>query len=154
MNDLKNQTTATLCAALLASVSIFKSIVSANPQLQFTSRTVEIKVILNDPSGINIATNIPQSCADQLAAKLTAETTLGMTSKFVYDGFYSFVSQISSEDAGIGTITVLFDKKVLSKIIPGIVGGSSTIIEEQLLDYTFVNAGISSPTRRDEKDSK
>lgn len=154
LNDLKNQTTATLCAALLASVSIFKSIVSANPQLQFTSRTVEIKVILNDPSGINIATNIPQSCADELAAKLTAETTLGTISKFTYDGFNSFVSQISSEDAGIGTITVLFDKKVLSKIIPGIVGGSSTIIEEQLLDYTFVNAGISSPTRRDEKDSK
>jgi len=154
LNDLKNQTTATLCAALFASVSIFKSTVSANPQLQFTSRAVEIKVILNDPSGINIATNIPQSCADELAAKLTAETTLGTSSKFIYDGFNSFTSQIISTDAGIGTITVLFDKKVLSKIIPGIVGGSSTIIEEQLLGYTFVDAGISSPTRRDEKDNK
>jgi hypothetical protein len=153
LNDLKNQTTATLCAALFASVSIFKSTASASPAFQFTSRTVEIKVILNDQNGINIGTNIPKYCADQLASKLTAETTLGTHSNFVYDGINSFISQISSEDAGVGTITVLFDKKVLSKIIPGVVGGSPTVIEEQLLNYTFVDAGVSSPTRRDEKDN-
>lgn len=154
LNDLKLQTESTLCAALFKSVSIFKSLVLIDPEMQFTSRSIKINVILNDSNGINISKGIIKNCADELASKLKAEVSFGNVLNFDFDGVDSFVSEISSEDAGSGILTVLFDGKILSEIIPGIPGGESTKIVDQSKNYTFISAGVDSHVRRDERDSK
>ena len=122
--------------------------------MQFTSRSIKINVILNDSNGINISKGIIKSCADELASKLKAEVSFGNVLNFDFDGVDSFISEISSENAGSGILTVLFDGKILSEIIPGIPGGESTKIIDQFKNYTFISAGVDSHVRRDERDSK
>lgn len=148
LTDLQNQTTAAICGALLAGVSQFKSDYQLDTDLQFTTRPIEVAVSLRDAGGTILTTNIPETCADQLADKLSAEVTLGSISKFTYDGASLFKANLVSDVAGSGEITVLFDNKVLSIYQTG----TPSSIVENVKSYTFVDSGIAPPERRDETD--
>lgn len=148
LQDLKDQTLSALCGALLVAVSIFKSTISLDTDLQFTTRPIQVSVVLKDSTGTSISTSIPNECAGDLADRLVGEVTLGQISKFNYDGTNQFIARITSDAPGDGELTVLFDNKVLSKIIPG----NPTTIDENILAYTFIDGAIDTPVRRDASD--
>lgn len=150
LNDLKNQTSAALCATLLAAISQFKSTFNLSTDLQFTTKEINVSLTLKDASGSELTNNIPDTCAKQIEEKLTTEITFGNISPFKYDGNKLFTANLSSKFAGSGTIKVLYDNKVISTLSTNQDG--QTIIEEYSLDYTFVDETISSPVRRDETD--
>lgn len=150
LNDLKNQTSASLCATLLAAISQFKSTFNLDTDLQFTNKNIEVSLTLKDASGTELTNNIPETCAKQIEEKLTTEITFGKISAFKYDGSKLFKANISSDSAGSGNIKVLYDNKVLSVLSTN--SDNQTVIEEYSLDYTFVDSTISSPVRRDETD--
>lgn len=153
LGDLQNQTLATLCATLIASVSQFKSTIALETDLQFVTRPIEVTVTLKDSTGSNLGLGIPLDCAEQMANKLLAIVSFGEISSFEYDATLSaFVAQLTADQAGAGTIQVTFDSKVLSTVIPGVVGGSSSVIEPNELSYQFVAEMIEPPVRRDSTD--
>jgi hypothetical protein len=92
--------------------SRYKSTFFAEPQIQFTTQKIIIKVDLKDNSGTSLTSNLPESIANIIADKLSATITLGTRSNFVYDGSKYFVSEISSKKAGKGTISVIYDNQV------------------------------------------
>lgn len=153
LGDLKNQTLAAVCGAIIAAVSQFKSEVTLSSDVEFTTRAIQVNVLLKDPAGTNINSNIPSSCATAISDKLTGEVSLGEITNFSYDGSSSFEAKITSKTSGVGTLKVLFDGKIFSTLIPG-TGGNSSQIVEKILDYTFVDA-ISEPVvRRDNTDKE
>ena len=110
-------------------------------------------VTLKDSTGSNLGLGIPLDCAEQMANKLLAIVSFGEISSFEYDATLSaFVAQLTADQAGAGTIQVTFDSKVLSTVIPGVVGGSSSVIEPNELSYQFVAEVIEPPVRRDSTD--
>jgi len=153
LGDLKNQTLATLCSALIAAVSQFKSTIVIDTDVQFVTRPIKVSVTLKDTTGTNLGVGIPQSCADEMAALLSGEVTFGNISSFNYDTTSSnFKADLSAEESGSGIITVSFDEKIISLIATGVVGGAASAIEENEVSYQFIDATIEPPVRRDASD--
>lgn len=152
LGDLRDQTVATVCGAIIAGVSQFKSTIAIDTDVQFTTRNIKASVVLKDGSGTVISNNIPVSCASDIASRLKGEVTLGTISSFVYDGYTNFDALITSQEVGDGQLTVSFDNKVFSTVVSG-VGNNSSSIVENILNYTFVDAAIDSPVRRDSSDT-
>lgn len=153
LGDLRNQTLSTLCAALIAAVSQYKSSVTLDTDVQFTTRPIQVSVTLKDPTGSNLGLGIPQSCGDQMAALLTGEASFGQISEFSYDAASSlFLASLTADEAGDGVLTLTFNEKVLSTVTPGEVGGAATSIEETEVAYQFVDATVEPPVRRDASD--
>jgi hypothetical protein len=151
LTDLKEQCTAVVCGAVIAGASQFKSLMSLEPNLQFTSRAIVANVTLKDPSDTNIAKSLPADCRPDIQDKIKGEVTLGKISGFVFDPTTgSFNAQITSDKAGDGKLTVLFNNKVLSVIVPG--NGTSSSIEENSLPYTFIDTPSDTAIRRDQTD--
>lgn len=155
LSDLKNQTTATLCAALLAAVSQFDSEIAVDTNLQFTTRNIQAIVTLKSgalksaDTAVNIAVGIPEECGNAMAELLEGEVTVGTISKFRFNQTDSnFIADISSDIAGEGILTVNYNNKTLSTITPGTVGGNSTSIDEIQVNYQFIDGTIAPPVRR------
>ncbi len=151
LTDLQDQTLFAYCGAIVAAVSQFKSEATLDTDIQFTTRPIKTSVVLKDAAGTIISNNIPESCASDLAEKLTAEVTVGEISDFEYDGSQFFTAEITSKDAGTGTLTVLFNNKVFSTITVA-VGDTPTSITETETIYTFIDGTTESPVRRDAGD--
>lgn len=153
LGDLKNQTLTAVCGAIIAAVSQFKSEITLSSDVEFTTRSIQVNVLLKDPAGTNISNNIPTDCASSISEKLTGEVTLGEISKFSYNGSSSFEAQITSNVSGTGILKMLFDGKVFSSFVPGVDGNSSQIVEKEL-EYTFVDTAFEPIVRRDNTDKE
>lgn len=151
LDAFRNQTLDVITAAILTTGSQFKTEYFLDTDIQFTSRSIKVNVIVKDASGTSIVNNLPEICAIQIADKLLAEVTLGEVTKFIYDGSAGFTAEITSKNAGVGTITVLFNNKVIS-IYTLAANGNPSNISENIKTYTFVDATVSTPVRRDETD--
>jgi hypothetical protein len=151
LNDLKNQTTAVICSALNAGISQFKSTYDLSTDLQFITSSIRVFVSLRDFSGTLITRGIPDSCAQEIADKLSADVTFGTISKFSYDGESLFFADLTADQNGSGQITVSFDGKVLNTVVTGAAGEASSI-QENMKTYSFVDAKIEPAVRRDETD--
>ena len=153
LGDLKDQTSATLCATLLAGVSQFKSNIEVDNNLQFTSRPIIATVTLKDAIGTNLGTGIPQECGDQMAELLIGTVTFGEITDFSYKSASSnFQAEITAVKSGSGELTVTYDGKILNSIVSGVVGGISSSISPIEIAYQFVDATTEPPVRRDEGD--
>jgi hypothetical protein len=150
LTTLRDQTSAALCNAIIAAVSQFKSTIMLDNDVQFTTRKIEVTVVLNDPSGTSVSNRIPETCVPIIESKLLGYVTLGTITSFKYDGIGAFKAEITSDTAGSGEISVSFDGKVFNKTIADI--NTNTAIAENLLEYQFVDANVTSPVRRDETD--
>lgn len=152
LGDLQNQTSSSICSAIIAAVSQTKTELSLDSDVQFTSRPVKVQVALKDFTGSSLGLSIPDTCIPIIEEKLKGMVTFGLISDFKYDGVEKFVANITSKKSGQGTVTVSFEDKIfnLYKII-GENQPASEIVENSL-NYTFVAATVSSPTRRDETD--
>lgn len=152
LNNLRNETLAAICGAIIAGVSQFKSEIKLSEDVQFTTRSINVNVILKDAGGANIGANIPDSCLPEVLSKLKAEVTLGKVSDFTYNG-NSFDAELTSKSSGTGALNVNFNNKLFNKVIVG-VGTKSSSIVENILNYTFIDAVVEPVVRRDNTDSQ
>lgn len=153
LGDLRDQTLAALCGAIIAAVSQFKSEITLSTDIEFVTRPIKVQVFLKDPTSTNIGLNIPTSCATEVLNKLAGQVTLGNISEFSYDGSSAFNAEITSQQPGSGSLSVTFDNKVFNRFIPGTDGASSQIVEN-ILDYTFIDTTLEPIVRRDNTDQK
>jgi len=151
LDAFKNQTLDVITATIITTGSQFKTEYFLDTDIQFTSRSIKVNVIVKDPSGTSLVNNLPEISAIQIANSLLAQVTLGSVTSFVYDGSSSFTAEITSKNPGTGTISVLFNNKVIS-VYTLAANGNPSSISENIKTYTFVDAGVSTPVRRDETD--
>jgi hypothetical protein len=140
------------CGALPITFSEFNSTFTLDTDTQFTTRSIEVTVILKDATGTTISTGIPDTCLDELLEKLKAIVTFGEVTDFIYDGETSFIAYISSEASGTGTITIEFDGKVLQEITVGTDLDTPSTISPISLPYTFIDTATTPAVRRDATD--
>lgn len=151
LTDLREQCLAVVCGAVSAGASQFKSEVAVVPDIQFTSRAIVANVTLRDAGSTNIAQKLPVDCRPEIEGKLTGEVTLGEISAFTFDeGSGTFNALITSDKPGEGTLTVLFNNKVLSLVLPA--DGANSSIVENTLEYTFIDTPADPAVRRDPSD--
>lgn len=151
LGDLKDQTLAVYCNAIVAAVSQFKSEASVEPDVQFISRNINTHVVLKDASGTNICTSMPDTCVPLIESLIKANVTFGSITGFKYDGSSAFDATLTSSSAGSGTMTIQFNEKIFSTIVPPANGNGSSI-EETIISYTFVDAPAEPVVRHDEGD--
>jgi hypothetical protein len=131
----------------------------ATPKLQFTSKSIKVKVDLNERNGLSLTSGAPVDMADGLASRLKGIVTHGEISTFSYDGYQSFEAEITATTPGTGQLMVMFDNNIFcTNNIPEDTDESPSH-NLQTIDYQFVYApasqvGISDITqpRRDEGD--
>lgn len=145
LGDLRDQTQATICGAIFAGVSQFKSTATLNTDVQFTTRGIDVKVILNDAAGNNLCVNLPPTC--DVAAAIKGTPTLGTISSFTYDGYSAFDASLTSPVAGSGTLEVSFTEKIFSDYVIRTVAGTTSQIVERLIPYTFIDS-VTEPAER------
>lgn len=151
LGDLRDQTLATICGAIFAGISQFKSKATLNTDVQFTSRGIDIKVIMNDAAGNNLCVNLPPSC--DVASAIKAEATLGSVTPFTYDGYTAFDAFLTSPAAGTGTLQVSFNGKIFSDYVPRSGVGTTSQIIERVIPYTFIESVVEPEVRRDSTDA-
>lgn len=151
LGDLRDQTSAVICNAIIAAVSQFKSTMVLDTDVQFTTRPIKLSVELRDGAGTLLSGDLPTDCIGNLEDKLKGEVTFGKVSSFIYDGSQFFDALITSKEAGLGEVTVSFDNKIFNIVIVGTVDVPSSI-EENILDYQFIDGTVESPVRRDATD--
>ena len=157
LNNLASTVTNVYCESLIEGVSQFKTDFSIDTDVQFTSRSITISVLLKDAGGTVISNNIPEDCLtgnDSISSRLQASITLGKSSDFVYNrAGGTFTSQITSSASGSGEVRVLFDGQIISRLITGTDFDTPSSVEEVILPYTFVDAQTDKAVDRDVSDT-
>lgn len=159
IGDLQEKMTDLFCDAFDEAVSVFKSEFSIDPDIQFTTRSIEISVILKDGGGTNISTGLPEECLDDILGdgyqdpKLYGEVTLGDISDFEYDAENGvFVAKITSDQSGSGELTVFYDDQPLTEVVTGLAFDTPSSLETKVVSYTFVDEVEDEAERRGPKD--
>jgi len=149
--NFKKEVLGSYLNALVAAASVFKSTVTIDPDVQFITRPIKTTVILKDPTGSILSTSIPEEVSGVMDGYLSGNVTLGNITGFVYDGYESFLADITSDVAGDGYLSVQYNGQYFQDII--IAEGQTTKFAIRQIPYTFVDA-ISSETlpRRDAGD--
>lgn len=153
LEDLRNQTTNAFCSTFESAVDPFTSEASLDTDMQFITRNIKVEVILKDPNGLNISSNIPDECKDGLSNLLRGNVTLGNVSSFKYENG-QFVAYISSKNAGDGVLQVYWNNNVFSRIYNRDNLDDPTFVSEVALPYTFIGSPVYDiEPRRDESDA-
>lgn len=159
LGKLNDDAVNNLEALVLLGFDQYVSTFNITPSIQFTTNKILIKLEIKDTNNNNLIKDLPQSVGDSLAKRAVAVITFGETVPFKYsvDGY--FLSEISSDEAGSGQITINYDNKAISILtLPGTVNNPPTI-NILKYDYTFVgtssniNTDTSSTVVRDETDT-
>lgn len=117
-----------------------KSTIALDPSLQFTSMPIKVTVNLNERNGLSLTSGLSQSVGDNLAARIKGHVTFGEVGNFSYDGYQSFVADLTSPDPGSGSIMVSFDNQTFcTNTIPDNVDDVPTHTL-QSFDYRFIYA--------------
>lgn len=158
LNKLADDASNSLDDLILLGFDPYSSTFTINPSIQFTINKIIVKLELKDTSGNNLIKNLPQNVGDTLATKALATITFGEITPFKYSPDGYFISEISSDSTGNGSITVSYDNRTISTItLPGTATNPPTINVLQY-EYSFVgtNSNVvsdtSSDVRRDETD--
>lgn len=156
IEDLRDKALGIFCNGFDEAVSIFKSTFSVDTDVQFTTRQINVTVVLHDGGGTNISSNLPQQCLNEILGdtpKLVGNVTLGEISKFEYNSdTSSFTAVITSDKSGVGELTVSYDGQTFSNVIPGLDFETPSSIEEQVLFYEFVDESGDKAERRGPED--
>jgi len=152
LGNLQTQSESIFDTALQAGVSIYTSEVTLDPEIQFVDGYISVSVLLRDAGGSILSTNIPASVQDSIASKLSGTVTLGELSDFEYDGSLYFVSHITSDLPGTGSLQVSFNNGIFSEIVRDSV---PTVINLRSYPYRFIGDGAnaSAQERRDLSDA-
>jgi len=146
MNDLQTQTESAYCDALNAMVSPLHSTTKLDPDMQFITDSIEVKVILRSSSLQTFFDVIgeypmPASVESCIGNKITANVTLGNVNGFSHDGYGNYIGYISSNTAGDGYLTLYYDGQQFGEVVrPTDLNEQSEIIEVKY-PYTFIGVG-------------
>jgi hypothetical protein len=138
LQKLKDDTNDSLGALIGIGAEPCKSSFTLTPLIQFTSKTIKIKVDINERNGLPLTSGISDTVATNLAARLKAYVTFGEASAFRYDGIQSFESEISSIESGSGEVMISFDDNMLCNNIIPADNTIDPIRENQVISYNFV----------------
>lgn len=143
---------------ILVTFDQYKSKISLDTNVQFTTLPIKLKLDITDPNGQPLTSGIPATAASGIANKISANATFGSLSDFKYDGSRYFYCDITSDRSGSGTVQVSFDNNVISNLNnPTDLSGSISVTPSSL-EYSFVFAApvgqsdINSDQRRDQSD--
>lgn len=133
LQKLKDDTIGTLSQIIGIGFDPCKSTFTVEPQTQFTTKPMLVKVQINENNGLSLINGIPADIAENLAARIKGHITFGEIGNFIYDGYQSFTAPLSSKISGAGQIMISFDNNTYCKNdVPNL---SHTL---QSLDYQFV----------------
>lgn len=140
LTGLQNQTNATIENMIDIGFDPFKSDFVLDPSIQFTTKSIKVVVTLNEASGNNVANNLPASIASNIAHKLVAHTTFGTIGSFKYDGIGTFAIEITSKEAGNGSVSVSYNNQFISILNnPNNISELPSVSTKSLI-YTFVQS--------------
>lgn len=159
LNKLKQDALRAVEKMILISYDQYKSNVYLDTDMQFTTLPIKVKAEILDANGQSVTSNLPASVASNVAKKISAQATFGNVGDFEYDGSRYFYANISSEEAGQGSITLIMDQNVISKLdIPSDLTKPISISAKSL-DYKFVfaspmdsSSAVSADNRRSSSD--
>lgn len=160
MNDVLTSAKAVLGDLVEIGFTPNKSTFSIDPNVQFTTKPITVVATLNDVNGVNLCQKIPQEVADTISAKIIPEITFGAMTPFLYDGTSQFVSKLTSETAGTGTISIQYNDNFFTAVTVPTSLDETPSIAIQTLSFEFIGAGAAAGSaaisdgkpRRDEGD--
>ena len=138
LEDFRGDTLDVLCKALDSTVDLFKSNFAVSPEIQFTTRPIDVKVTLINSTNVNSFAKIPEECGVSIASNLKGEATLGSVSEFTYDEAGFFNAKLTSAQPGDGQLKILYKNSYLQNIINQDNIDAQTATQDQVLDYTFI----------------
>lgn len=149
LDTLKGNTNNALSSLIGLGFDPCKSTFELSPKIQFTTKPIKVTVDLKERNGLPITTGINSDTATDISNKLKAHNTFGKVSRFAYDGYHSFVADLTSDIPGNGNIMISFDNNTLCTNVND--PPSHTL---QNIDYQFVYAPATSDgkPRRDAGD--
>jgi hypothetical protein len=147
LQDLKDKTNAALGDMVGVGVDPCKSILSASPTTQFTSKSIVVKVDLNENNGHPITTGLTETVAKDIASRLSPHITFGNIDHFIYDGYQSFTANLTSPLPGAGSVLVSFDNTILcANILPSdLTLSPSHILQEIVYQFIYTPIGSTIP---------
>jgi hypothetical protein len=149
LQDLKDKTNAALGDMVGVGVEPCKSKLSVSPETQFTSKSITVKVDLNEKNGLPITTGLSETVSKDIASRITPYITFGKINSFAYDGYQTFIANISSDAPGNGSILVAFDNNMLcTDILPSDLNQSPDHTLQEV-KYQFIYAPAMSGTAGD-----
>lgn len=139
LNTLKDDTTAAINSILGLGFDQNKSTFTLAPTIQFTTQPIKVTVNLNETNGLPlINSNLPDSISDSIAKKINATFKFGKLSNFIYDGYSSFVADLTSDSSGNGTMNMSFDNKVFNTVSISSDLSIDPSITAQSINYQFI----------------
>lgn len=154
LNQLQNDTESAINEVVGIGVDATKSDFSLDRNVQFVGQEIKVSVVLKENGGTSLSAKLPTSITSQISSQISASIDFGKISNFTYDGD-AFVSTLSSDTAGSGSISINFNNQVFSSVD---VPADLTIdpsISAKILNYQFITipvAGEGLP-RRDDGDT-
>lgn len=109
LNKYKNDTNSALGAMVGIGFEPCNSTFSLSVPVQFTTKTITVTVDLNERNGFSLTKGLSEPVSTNIAARINAHTTFGEITNFSYDGYQSFLAELSSVEAGSGSIMISFD---------------------------------------------
>lgn len=145
LEQLRNDTNSAINDLIGLGFDQYKSTFSLTPTIQFTSRPITVSVSLNETNGLPLAAKMSASTASNIAQRISANISFGEISDFTYDGYQLFTANLTSQQAGSGTIKISFDNKTFSTITIPTNLDQDPIITEQVLNYSFIYSPVAVP---------
>jgi len=147
LQDLKDKTNAALGDMVGIGVDPCKSVLSASPTTQFTSKPIIVKVDLNENNGLPITTGLSETVAKDIASRISPHITFGNIDHFIYDGYQSFTANLTSPIPGTGSVLVSFDNNTLcTNILPSDVTlPPSHVLQEIAYQFVYTPIGSTIP---------
>ena len=141
LNKLKNDTNKALGDLVGIGFDPCKSVFTASPTPQFTSKPIKVAVDLNERNGLSLTKGLSPEISTNVAARIKAHITFGQITPFQYDGYQQFTADLTSTDPGSGTIMISFDNNIFCKN-----DLANSVHSLQSLDYQFIYTPVGTGT--------
>ena len=142
LNNLRSGVASSLNDLVNLGFDPTQSTFTITPTVQFTTESISVQVSLNDRNGLPLTAGMASDIAATLATNISAQLTFGDISQFIYDGQQFFTANITSKQAGAGTIQIQYNhQQFVSVSVPTDLTQTPSV-SNQILSYTFVYSPI------------
>lgn len=160
LEKLKSDALNALEHIILLSCDTYKSNLSLDTDIQFTTLPIKVRAEILESNGQSVTSGLPPSVAASVAKKIVASATFGSVDEFQYDGSRYFYANLSSSDAGEGSVTITFDGNVISNLSIPTDLTKPISISPKSSEYKFIfaspidsSSSVDSENRRDSSDA-
>jgi hypothetical protein len=152
LSNLKSEALAALEDLVKIGYDPCKSDLNGVPNIQFTTKPIRISVLLKDKNGALLTSGIPKDVGDKLALEIKGYPSFGNISSFEYDGYTTFLANLTSDKSGEGELLVSFNNNTLCRTYLPTVDTESPRMELQKFRYEFIYGGTISVAEGDMSD--